>query len=133
MKRAIAMLLATTVVAVAVACGSEDDEDQVRSVPENFAAAIVDKDWSEACDQITERAREELEKAGAVFGGEGCAGTLEAVVSQAPRDEVEKQFEDLDIKNVKVDGDEATVTVNGEKTRVVKEGETWLLDFEPGG
>jgi hypothetical protein len=133
MKRAITMLLALTLSAAAIGCGSESDEDQVRGTVEDFAAANVDKDWSGACALMTEQARKGLAAAGAALGGTGCAGVLKAAISQLPADRVKKEFEDLKIKDIKVDGDEATVTVNGEKTKMVKEGETWLLDFEPTG
>ncbi len=133
MQRAI-LTLALTLTAVAIGCGGgESDEDQVRGTIEAFAAANVDKDWSGACDQLTDEARKALSDAGELFGGEGCTGTLKAAVGQLSPAERKKEFENLKISNVKVDGDNATVKVNGENVRVIKQGEAWLLDFNPTG
>ncbi len=133
MKRAI-LTLTVTLTAVAIGCGGgESDEDQVRGTIEDFAAANVDKDWSGACDQLTDEAKKALSDAGELFGGKGCAGVLKAAISQLSPAELKKEFGDLKISNVKVDGDNATVKVNGENVRVVKQGEAWLLDFNPTG
>jgi hypothetical protein len=132
MKRA-GITLALALTSVAIGCGGGDsDEDKVRATVDDFASANLDKDWAEACAQITPEARKQLAQAGKVFGGDGgCEGTLKALVTRADQAEVKKQFENLDVKAVKVDGDKATVKVNGETTRLVKDGDDWLLDFQP--
>jgi hypothetical protein len=134
MKRA-AITLALALTTLAIGCGGGDsDEDEVRATVEDFASANVDEDWAEACAQITPEAQKQLAKAGAALGGNGgCEGTLKALVTRLDEAEVKKQFQNLDVTAVKVDGDTATVKVNGETTKLVKDGDDWLLDFEPTG
>ena len=125
MKRAI-FTLALTLTAVAIGCGGgESDEDQVRGTIEAFAAANVDKDWSGACDQLTDEARKALSDAGELFGGEGCAGILKAAICQLSPAERKKEFGDLKIRTSR-----STATTRRSRSTARTSG--WSSRAKPG-
>jgi hypothetical protein len=134
MKRA-GITLAVALTTLAIGCGGGDsDEDKITATVEDFASANIDEDWPQACAQITEQARQQLAKASKALGGKGsCEQALKVLVTRLDEAEVKKQLKDPKVTAVKVDGDKATVKVNGESTKLVKDGDDWLLDFEPAG
>lgn len=98
----------------ASACGGDDksDEEQIRDVIE-----LVNAKKKEACDNLSDKYLRD------VIGGD--KDDCEKQVGETPRNAVK-------IKNVKVDGDRATVSgdIQGGSGRIflVKEGDDWKLD-----
>ncbi len=125
MRSAAAALTALLCAALLAACGSSSDEDQIRDVVQEFAEAANDKDVGAICGQVVSEAFEDQEQCEKQADREGSIGDLGSV-------------EDLEVSEIKVDGDAATAqikaTVGGEtdegpgKFRKV-DGE-WKLDLD---
>jgi ketosteroid isomerase-like protein len=125
MRSAAAALTALLCAALLAACGSSSDEDQIRDVVQEFAEAANDKDVGAICGQVVSEAFEDQEQCEKQADREGSIGDLGSV-------------EDLEVSEIKVDGDTATAqikaTVGGEtdegpgKFRKV-DGE-WKLDLD---
>jgi ketosteroid isomerase-like protein len=125
MRSAAAALTAFLCAALLAACGSSSDEDQIRDVVQEFAEAANDKDVGAICGQVVSEAFEDQEQCEKQADREGSIGDLGSV-------------EDLEVSEIKVDGDTATAqikaTVGGEtdegpgKFRKV-DGE-WKLDLD---
>jgi len=125
MRSAAAALIALLCAALLAACGSSSDEDQIRDVVQEFAEAANDKDVGAICGQVVSEAFEDQEQCEKQADREGSIGDLGSV-------------EDLEVSEIKVDGDTATAqikaTVGGEtdegpgKFRKV-DGE-WKLDLD---
>ena len=122
-NRALLPTLLTAAALAVSACG-ESDEDQIRSAVTGFTEGVQDKDAGKLCDSvITERIPE----------GEKC----EDQVSGEEFESVAK-LEDIEVSDIKVDGDTATAkivaTVDGEKTEddgtFKKIDGDWKLDLD---
>ncbi len=125
MRSTPAALTALLCAALLAACGSSSDEDQIRDVVQEFAEAANDKDVGAICGQVVSEAFEDEKQCEKQADREGSIGDLGSV-------------EDLEVSEIKVDGDTATAqikaTVGGEtdegpgKFRKV-DGE-WKLDLD---
>jgi hypothetical protein len=131
----------TLVVAlVAVAgCGSGDsqpqtDEDEVRGVVKNFAAAFVDENYDQVCSLMTSEAKADLLKAAAFVGteGGGCAGVMKSIASFGDQSQID-DLRNLQIKSVSITGKTAIVhtTAEDSATQLTKKGDRWLVETEP--
>ena len=127
--------VATCVMALAAfgfaACGSSD-EDQVRDAVNEFRDAAKEKDSEAICDQFTQEALERLTSQQGDAAKKACNDNIKQNADALAK-EAEKGFE---IKEVKVDGDKATVKTEtegeGESTaEFVKEDDEWKLS-DPG-
>ena len=118
-------------VAAALAAGSGgggSDEDQVRDVVTSFVQAGKDKDAEEACSLLASDQVKVVERLG---GGSDCAEVLGGFLARA-----DVAGTDLEIEDVRVEGDRATVdaTLNApgsppraESILLVKEEGEWKL------
>lgn len=124
MRRALPVL----VLALA-GCGSSDEE-QIRDAVNDYRDAFLEGDAAGTCSHFTEKSRRE-------FASSRGRPTCHDAVAQA-RDglsaEDRAEFRGLRVDRVKVDGDQAVVTLAAPGTRrvtgwrMVKIEGTWLLD-----
>ena len=138
MSKRYALILSMLLASGLVACGggggeTKSDEEQIREVMADFAAAALDEDFEKACSLMTSAAKQELLEAAAFVGSEGggCPGVLKAALSLS--DEAErKQLENYELTSVRIKGNTAAVEdYTGESGRLRKEGRTWLIDKDP--
>jgi cytochrome c biogenesis protein CcmG/thiol:disulfide interchange protein DsbE len=135
--RAGAVLIAVLTLAVA-ACGSDSqprtEEDEVRAVVKDFAAAWVDADWERVCSLFTSEAKADLLKSSVLLGnqGGGCAGALKSLASFTDEAQTD-ELRNLQIKSVSITGNTAIVRTSGEdgQTQLTKKGDRWLIEAEP--
>ncbi len=133
-KRTLTILLAVAV--VLAGCGgdegAEDDseEAQVRQALEDFSAANLEGDWKAACDLMTGQLRRDLAEVGAARGEPGgCEATLRTGVGEVSEAQLRRDFEDVEVTEVKVNERQLTATakVNGEITKLVKNVDGWRV------
>jgi cyclophilin family peptidyl-prolyl cis-trans isomerase len=127
--RSLAALLALS--AVAAGCGTSD-EDKVKSVLQDYNAALVDGDGKKACDLFTADGQKKLaaslEALVPAAKTSDCA-QLVRDVSATITDENGKRIKDIQIKNVKIKGDKASA-LSGVETQLAKNGGDWkITDF----
>lgn len=118
--RRIAIFLTSALVALAAtgvaACG-QSEEDKVRDVLTNVNDAAKSGDTGELCGLLADDALEQAYGAKGDEGKKNCEETLGQNVDALKKD-AEGKFE---IKDVKIDGDNATATVtDAEKDNPVK-------------
>ena len=115
------------------ACG-QSEEDKVRSTTDDFVSAFVDGDWGEVCSLLTDDARAQLNKAGALLGGAStCEKAMQmagGAMSQADR----RKLRVNKVKDISIKGDSATVTyVEGTApTELRKNGGEWRIHARLG-
>ena len=130
-------LVVSSVVIVLAACGDSDPSEPVR----DYLQAVVDQDGEQACEQLSEDLRSEIENsAAAQSSGRGCAEVMELAAALNPS-LTTSDVEEVEI-DVEEDGDEATATlvnplVEREETiELVKEDGEWriaTLETRPQG
>lgn len=129
-RRGISVSLAAALATVVVAgCGGgSSDEDQVRDVVTSFVQAGKDRDAAEACSLLAADQVKAVERLG---GGGDCAQVLGGFFAEA-----NAAGTDVEIQDVRVQGDRATVdaTVKAagsspqpESILVVKEDGEWKI------
>jgi hypothetical protein len=110
----------------ALGCGGDDksDADQVKDVVADFYAALADGDGAQACDLVTGSAKAQVSA-----GQESC----EESVSQAAKrvdDELKEELRSIEIRDIKVEGKEATCTATANRVARVelkKQGDDWKI------
>jgi hypothetical protein len=122
---------------VLAGCGGGDPSEPVR----DYLLAIVDQNGEEACDQLSDELRSEIEDSPAAqAGGRSCADVMVLAAGINPG-LTEDQVEDVEI-DVEEDGDEATATLvnpltgQDETIELVKEDGEWriaTLETRPQG
>jgi len=110
-------------------CGGSDEE-QIRDAVDDYREAFLAGDAAGTCSHFTEKSRREF------ASSRGRATCRDAIA--AARDELSAEdraeFRGLRVDRVKVDGDQAVVTLAASGTRrvtgwrMVKIEGTWLLD-----
>lgn len=150
MSRAGLVMLVFAVSALAVGCGSSGDsdtgesgqaqEEQVRSVGQEFYASLLDGNYEEACSLFTNGARKQIERLASgseELRGSSCEQILGLVTGASGREMLKKQVGDVDEWQVKVNGDSATITPpdGGEAsaTEMVKVDGEWRIGAQPTG
>jgi len=107
--------------------GSSSDEDQVRDVITSFVQAGKDRNAAEACSLLSADQVKSVEQ----LGGGSCATILGGIFSKA-----KDVGTDVEIQDVRVEGDRATVDATvkapgsqpkAESILVVKEDGEWKL------
>jgi ketosteroid isomerase-like protein len=121
-----ALLLLTAVALGVSACGGvgDSDEDQIRSVTDDFTEAVQDKDAGKLCDSVA------IEK---IPEGKKCEGELSDTFFKAVG-----KLEDVKVSEIKVKGDTATAkvaaTVEGKEMKddgsFKKVDGDWKLDLD---
>jgi hypothetical protein len=126
--------------ALLVGCGGDgssgSDEEQIEATIKNYFAAFADGDGDKSCEQLTDEARENLEK-GLEGVGTGKCEDLPEAMKQLPdeqRNEL-KKLKDAEVTDIKVTGDTATAvpTLEGERGNEVKlrrVGDDWKIDAD---
>ena len=114
-------LLAALVLGLA-ACGGDDEEGQseeekVTEVAEEFAKA-AEKDGEKACSYLSEETAAQYEREEDCFSAFGPGEPGTSVASAEPK-----------VEDVKVDGDKATLKLQGEEFEFVKEDGNWKVTF----
>jgi limonene-1,2-epoxide hydrolase len=105
---------------VFAACGDGgSDEQQIETSIKEYMAAFANGDGDEACDHLTDAAREKMERGLKAMVGEASCDALPKVVDQLEkldRDELNKLHE-VEVEGIKVTGDTATAwpTYHGER------------------
>jgi hypothetical protein len=123
-------------------CGSDKepsppktDEEQIRAVLNDFAAAVRDRNFNTACTLMTSEAKAELVKTSAVVGTSGgeCGGTLKAAVGFLG-ERLERDLENYSVGSISINGDRAMAidSARDSSPRLRKEGGRWLLEDQPG-
>jgi hypothetical protein len=110
--------------AVSACGGGGGEEGEVRDAIRTFANAAIDGDGDKACEQLAKSARDQLSA-----GGQDCGEIFGSVADQF-KDQAKAQLDQIDDLDVKVDGDKATVSGDGESTTMVKEDGEWKLSVE---
>ena len=107
------------------ACGGSDEED-VQDAVRGFATSIEEKDFGEACDAVTDQARESL------GSRSGCEKVFESANEAGGLEGLPTDPDDLEFEKVEVRGDSATVRIEGDNTgdtALRKEDGEWKLDL----
>ena len=106
-------------------CG-ESDEDQIKTQVDTLYAAVADGDGEAACEVVTEEAKKQSEES----EDKSCAQAIEDGAKELNDDQRER-LANIEISEVKVDGDSATVTVKSgddeEQLNLKKEDDEWKL------
>jgi hypothetical protein len=112
----------------APACGGDDDgksdADQVKEVVTDFYAALADGDGAEACDLVTGNAKARLSP-----GQRSCEEAVDQAATRTD-DELEEALRNIEVSDIKVEGDEATCTARANRIARVelkKQGDDWKI------
>lgn len=127
------LTLAALLAALALAaCGSNSasDEEAVKQTVNDFYNALGDKDAKKACDAISEKGRESIEKSLSRNGKKQSCSQVFGIILTFSGNSL-KQAKDVKVEDVKIDGDKARATVSlaGRRNPVglVKEDGEWKL------
>ena len=131
-SRGATLLMSLAVSATALGACGKSDEDEVRDAVNEFRDAAKEKDSAAICDKFTQAALEQLTGKDGEEAKKSCNENI-SKNADALAKEAEKGFE---IKDVKIDGDNATVTTETEgegesKAKFVKQDDEWKLS-DPG-
>lgn len=129
LRRAAALATAATLALGAAACGGSDDdgaskpsgsdEQQARATVEALYAAIADNDAAGVCEQLNERAQEQLAAGGLGKESQSCEESFQAFLDEAEKKGGLNLTLKAKVKSVKVTGDTAVAKVSfGGKGRV---------------
>ena len=126
--------MAVVLAAVLIGCGrgggNGSEEDQIRAVIEDFNSAVLDRDWAEACGYMTAESQRVLARVGRGRGADGgCTGTLRTGVGEQPEERTKRDFEDVEITDIKVNERQltATVRINGQRNVLTTIRDQWLF------
>ena len=111
------------------------DEAQIRKTLDEYTTAFVGGDGEATCALLTDAARAQLEQAAAGKGaGEDCVSIITAAAKTIPAEQ-KQQLENINITTVKVDGDTATVEIEGGTGagKLEKVDGRWLIAGDVGG
>jgi hypothetical protein len=122
---------------VAACGGSSGDEEKVEKTLNRVYDALAAKDGDKVCDSLSEEGKRELTKGSGTAGGKAqdCETVLRFGLAFAG--DALKGIEDAQVKDVRVDGSEATATVKYKSreggVKLVKEDGDWKLQsFDVG-
>ena len=129
MRRRTAALLAALALAAA-GCGGDDDEggssdeDKVKTVVEDYAAAVADSDQPKACELLTDQVKSELEQ----DTGKQCQSYVTNLASSGSGQEIDK----VEVSEVKVEGSHAVAKTKGVggidlEIDLIKQGVEWKI------
>jgi hypothetical protein len=125
---------------------ADDAEADVRETFDDYNAALAERDYDDACDQLAPetvtRLRANVTKAGVKDAPDDCPGLLKAIYATTDKDPTQKKVLDEVAKSAKIDkvtitGDSAVInwnaTVGGKVTQVTQsarriDGEWKLVD-----
>jgi hypothetical protein len=119
------VLLALAVAALALGCGRESEEDQVRTTLDEFAAATANKDYQALCDELF--ATKLVEEVRQTVACELALKNSDLARAQKPK---------LEVLRVKVDGEKATADVrtsaanqrpSRDTVELIREGDDWRI------
>jgi hypothetical protein len=144
LRRAAALATAATLALGAAACGGSDDDggndtggsdqQQARATVERLYAAIADNDAAGVCEQLNERAQEQLAQGGLGEESGSCEDSFQAFLDEAEKKGGLNLTLKAKVKSVKVTGDTAVAKVsfggqgrNGEIPLQKVDGE-WKLE-----
>jgi len=128
-------------------CGGDDDggggstagggeEEQVRGAVKGYLTAVAEGDGDAACDLLSAASRETVERLAEQVDAEGCVDAFENAIAQAEVDveEARASLEELEIADVEIDGDRATVSIRREGAEesgaLVREDGAWRVDID---
>jgi cyclophilin family peptidyl-prolyl cis-trans isomerase len=127
--RSLAVLVALS--AIAAGCG-QSDKDKIKSVLQDYNAALVDGDGKKACGLFTAEGQKRLAaslKALAPNSKSTECAQLVRDVSSSITDENGKRIKDIKITAIKVNGKKASAR-SGVVTQLAKDGGDWkITDF----
>lgn len=117
-------MLVTFLLMGATACGEGQTEAaKVAGAYNAVVEALVDQDYEEACEGLTDGTRQDLRKAAMIEQTDGCGATLERVIAEVG---VEQQaLADVASSDVEIKS-ETSAMVND--IRMLNEGGTWRLE-----
>jgi len=112
--------------AIVIAGCGESDEDQVRTQVDTIYDTFAEGDGEAACRLVTEEAKTQSQEDQGVTCEEGVADQARDLTPDQKR-----RLSNLEISEVKIDGDNATVTVKSDEDQQViklkKDGDEWKL------
>ena len=117
------MVLAAVLIGCGRGGGNGSEEDQIRAVIEDF-------NWAEACGYMTAESQRVLARVGRGRGADGgCTGTLRTGVGEQPEERTKRDFEDVEITDIKVNDRQltATVRINGQRNVLTTIRDQWLF------
>ncbi len=131
LRRAAALAAAATLALGAAACGDSDDDSggdggsgnsgsdqqQARATVENLYAAIGDGDAEKVCDQLNEKAQEQLAAGGLGKKSDSCADSFQAFLDKAEQAGGLNLTLKAKVESVEVTGDTAVAKVSFGKGR----------------
>jgi hypothetical protein len=148
--RPLSLLLLTSASLALAACGGDDggggtgtsgatasggdDRDAITAVVTGYAQAFSDGDTEKACGYLSKSGLEQVEAAAKQLDEDGCAGVLAEAADQLG-DDAKQTLGTLQVTDVKVDGDRATVTTavpgydnqESDPATLVKEDGAWKI------
>jgi hypothetical protein len=124
---------ATLVVALILsACGEDNasDERAVKKAVEGVYDALADKDAKRVCDSISDKGKDQITSAAAKGGKKQTCEEVFGLVLAFGGSSL-KEAKDVDVADVKVDGDQAKATVKLKSRKsdvgLIKEDGDWKL------
>lgn len=131
--RRIAAMALTAAVVVAGCGGGGSAQDQITSTVKDFYSGFVSGDGNKACDQLTSSTQQSLLRSAK---GSSCSAAISRASKVLP-DSVKKQAKNVDVTNIKVNGNSATATIKGGgqsgSVQLTKQGGKWKISNFPGG
>lgn len=122
LRRAAALATAATLALGAAACGGSDDDggndsggsdqQQARATVERLYEAIGDNDAGGVCEQLNERAKEQLAAGGLGEESKSCEESFQAFLDEAEKQGGLNLTLKAEVKSVKVTGDTAVAKVS---------------------
>lgn len=122
LSRFACLALAAVTALAAAGCG-QSEEEAVEAAVQDYASALRDGDFDEACDSLTDGSRDALEQ---MEGG--CPAVLERTVARGGLNEP-------DSRSIEFEDDFAKVEIKGEGGEALlrKEDGEWRFSFGLGG
>ena len=126
--RRLGALVVIVVAGLALGACGDSDEDQIKSQIEDAYTAFADGEAEDFCNKLTADYRPDFED----YYGPCTEDTLKKVTGSLTDDQKE-QLADPSVTEIKIDGEQADATINGEEDlEVIKEDSEWKLDdFDP--
>jgi ketosteroid isomerase-like protein len=119
------------------ACGAHSDTEQIRAVVRAFGHALAVGDVGRVCSLLTPEAKRQMleQPAADVLGAHDCPAFVAAARRMFDDTDL-ADFERVDVVDVKITGDRATVTLNvgdtdhtSHRTRLRKVDGKWLAEL----
>ncbi len=132
LKRTLSLGVAIAVAASAASCGGPSDQEQIKSLVNEYVAAFAAKDGAAVCSLLTPQAQRRVQLAAGLLRGRNCAATL-ALIARMPTGDASRAIRKFHAGKIVVDKNEAGVMIEPsgpetKPTRLLKVNGKWLFD-----